>query len=416
MTTPLPPRGMRDFLPQDTALRHTLIQKILALFQAHGFREIQTPALESLEVLSQGGGQTSKLTFQVLKRGEKLRKALETKASLADLGLRFDLTVPLVRYYATHRAVLPAVFKALQIAPVWRAERPQKGRFRQFLQCDIDIIGGPSPLAEIDLLTTALKAYEALGFQQLTVELNHRKFLEHMLSTLGCPEQLQGAVCVILDKRDKYSSAQLLEDLEATTRNPAFCQKIKKLLEEESTKWWSPFLTNDPIRKLVAELLEIKDALKRSCHHVVFSPTLVRGMGYYTGAMFEVRQATSSPLSLGGGGRYDKMIHSLTGAPIPACGFSIGFERLVQMIEEENLLPKEEEPSTIACLLPACDVPWALVERQVNTLRRSYQRVSLLPVEKRLEKQLKRLKKEGFKGYCLLDEQARFLPVEEFHD
>ena len=324
-----PPRGMRDFLPVEKQKRDVVLNAIRATYLGHGFQEIETPALEDLERLTSGqGGDNEKLAFRVMKRGEELERAINGHTevdtdALADLGLRYDLTVPLTRYYATNRAKLPKVFKAIQTGPVWRAERPQKGRYRQFVQCDIDIIGDASHLAEIDLLISSLEALEAIHLTDATIRVNHRVLLANLLDGLGVPEDGKPAAMIIIDKLDKIFAEGVVKEL-----GEKFDAKVA-----ETAAGWLATLKSD--LETPAELQEIFAAVESRFGkgRLRFDPTLVRGMGYYTGTIFEIEHPESGS-SIGGGGRYDGMIGRWLGEDVPAVGISIGFERAVDLVPD----------------------------------------------------------------------------------
>ena len=321
-----PPRGMRDFLPLEKTRRDQVLTTMRETYLGHGFPEIETPALEDLARLTSGqGGDNEKLAFRVMKRGAELESALASSQgedNLADLGLRYDLTVPLTRYYATNRAKLPTVFKALQTGPVWRAERPQKGRYRQFVQCDIDIIGDASILAEIELLNASLDALTAIGLNDATIRVNHRVLLANLLEQLGVPESGKGSAMITIDKLDKIFAEGVVAEL---------AEKFDSGVAERAAAWLSAIAGNLPIP---AELAEIFDAIEArfGAGRLRFDPTLVRGMGYYTGTIFEIEHPESGS-SIGGGGRYDGMVGRWLGTDAPAVGISIGFERAVDLVE-----------------------------------------------------------------------------------
>ena len=346
MASPVnPPRGMRDFLPADKARRERVLAVIRSVFAAHGFDEIETPVMEDSARLHAGlGGDNEKLAFGVLKRGLTAGDfAAATDAlDLADLGLRFDLTVPLARFYASHRAELPTVFRAIQAAPVWRAERPQKGRYRQFVQCDIDIIGEAGPLAEIELLTATADTFAALGLTGCTIRINDRRLLIGMLDTLGFAAESQDQVLTTLDKLDKVGQDGVIAELRdrGVDRgvDPSAVDALEQFFHRPQTGEFLSFgerairtaLPAGADDVVVAELVAIGRAVAGIT--VEFDPFLVRGMGYYTGAIFETVHP-DLPYSLGGGGRYDGMIGRFLGVDVPAAGFSIGFERIVDLAQ-----------------------------------------------------------------------------------
>jgi histidyl-tRNA synthetase len=319
---------MRDFLPAEKAKRDRVLGAIRATYKSHGFQEIETPALEDLSRLTSGqGGDNEKLAYRVMKRGEELERALadtSEKDNLADLGLRFDLTVPLTRYYATNAAKLPRVFKAIQTGPVWRAERPQKGRYRQFVQCDIDIIGDSSVLAEIDLLVSSLDALAAIGITDATIRVNHRILLANLLDGLGVPEDGRGSAMIIIDKLDKIFAEGVVAEL---------AEKFGAEVASAAQGWLAGLKS---VTDVPSELADIFAAVEiRHPGKLRFDPTLVRGMGYYTGSIFEIEHPASGS-SIGGGGRYDGMVGRFTGTDVAAVGISIGFERVVDLVAESD--------------------------------------------------------------------------------
>lgn len=317
------PRGMRDFLPSEAFTRQELIAKISNAYQQRGFQPIETPVVEDLERLSSGeGGDNEKLVFKIQKRGEEFDRAVSEGSELADLGLRFDLTVPLTRYYATNHAKLPRVFKAMQIGPVFRAERPQKGRYRQFVQCDIDIIGDDSVSAEAELIAASLAALGALGLQGATIRVNHRELLRQNIEALGIGPQDALAAMIVIDKLDKIGIEGVSKELG---------ERFGAEVDHRAQTWLhsiSELETPDLLQPLMASLGEGAKRLR-------FDPTLVRGMGYYTGTIFEIEHPESSS-SIGGGGRYDGMVGRWLGKDVPAVGISLGFERIADLMASEK--------------------------------------------------------------------------------
>mgnify|MGYP002141966905 CR=1 FL=1 len=310
---------MRDFLPEDKRARDLVLSKIRSTYEARGYQEIETPALEDIAKLTSGqGGDNEKLAFRVMKRGAELDEALASSGELADLGLRYDLTVPLTRYYATNRNSLPTVFKAIQAGPVWRAERPQKGRYRQFVQCDIDIIGDASGLAEIDLLTSSLAALDALGLSDAVIRVNHRSLLVALLNTLGVAEADHGSAMISIDKLDKIGADGVAAELE------------ERFGVGAAFSAWISALDVSVIPAELSEIFSVVDASR-----LKYDPTLVRGMGYYTGPIFEIEHPGSGS-SIGGGGRYDGMVGKWLGTDAPAVGISLGIERIVDLIPQSS--------------------------------------------------------------------------------
>ena len=335
-----PPRGMRDFLPADKARREHALGTIRQAYRAHGFDEIETPVMEDAAYLHAGlGGDNEKLAFAVMRRGitdDALAAAAASgdALSLADLGLRFDLTVPLARFYASHRADLPAVFRAIQIAPVWRAERPQKGRFRQFMQCDIDIIGEAGMLAEVELISATASAIDALGLVGCRIRVNDRRILSRLLDTWAVPAELHERALITIDKLDKIGVSGVAEELAGLGVDAASAAETLGSIQNAG---WHLADDGEPPAWLdldvYDELLAIRAAVTGI--ELDFDPTLVRGMGYYTGTIFEISHPELG-YSLGGGGRYDGMIGRFLGSEVPACGFSIGFERIIDLLADDD--------------------------------------------------------------------------------
>lgn len=404
-----PPRGMRDFLPAEKARRERVLGVIRSTYTAHGFDEIETPVVEDSERLHAGlGGDNEKLAFAVMKRAlttDDLKSATEPLA-LADLGLRFDLTVPLARFYASHRAELPTVFRAIQIAPVWRAERPQKGRYRQFVQCDIDIIGESGGNAEVELITATVATLGALGLDGCSIRINDRRLLLSSLRILGfAPTEFDG-VLIAVDKLDKVAHSGVIAELRERAYTPTGVDALEAFFLRPSTLEWRPFgeaaitelLPEGADAAAAAELAAIGEAVNEvaGAEVVVFDPWLVRGMGYYTGAIFEVSHP-SLGYSLGGGGRYDGMIGRFLGTDVPAAGFSLGFERLVDLVE----LPASTATDATALVHDANVAPatLALLQRQLIADGR---RVRLERRPKNVAPLLAQLAEGGFTSFAFV--------------
>ena len=337
MASPVtPPRGMRDFLPAEKARREHVLTVIRDAYRRHGFDEIETPVMEDSARLHSGlGGDNEKLAFGVLKRGlstDDLRAA-EEPIDLTDLGLRFDLTVPLARFYASHRAELPNVVRTIQIGPVWRAERPQRGRYRQFVQCDIDILGEAGPLAELELLAATSDALQALGLGDAWIRVNDRRILTALVAFWGVPPESAESALVTFDKLDKIGEDGVVAELGAKgLGDAAVIAQTLELVRDLPDDGWS-LLEDPPVwieRSAADQLRALRDGLPGV--RLVFSPNLVRGMGYYTGTVFEIAHP-AVPYSLGGGGRYDGMIGRFLGSDVPAAGSSLGFERIVDLVD-----------------------------------------------------------------------------------
>ncbi len=342
-----PVTGMKDILPAEMQLRDYCISVIKKTYAEFGFTSIETPCVESLANLnSKQGGENEKLIFKVMKRGEKLNLAeAKEENDLTDSGLRYDLTVPLVRFYANHANELPAPFKALQMGNVWRADRPQKGRYRQFMQCDIDILGEASNLAEIELILATTTTLGRLGFKDFKIRINDRRILKAMAAYSGFPEEEYDNVFITLDKMDKIGIDGVSEELEKQGFGKDSIDKYLDLFKAAEGKngldglktiadMIGDFLEQE-VREGLSEIISSVESTKSAQFEMVFDPTLVRGMSYYTGTIFEVAMPQYGG-SCGGGGRYDKMVGKFLGQDTPACGFSIGFERIIMIMMDEG--------------------------------------------------------------------------------
>ena len=340
-----PVTGMKDILPAEMAIRDYVIGLIKETYASFGFSSMETPCVEHIENLcSKQGGENEKLIFKILKRGEKLKIAeAQTENDLVDGGLRYDLTVPLCRYYANHANELPSPFKALQMGSVWRADRPQRGRFRQFMQCDIDILGEPTILAEIELILATTTLLGKLDFSQFTIRINDRRILKAMASFSGFDQKDFDTVFIILDKMDKIGLEGVEEELlkegfaqEAVSRYLTMFREVTpdtsgvSYLREKLAGYLDEQYGDD-----LMTIMESVDTVKEADFKIAFDPTLVRGMSYYTGPIFEISMDEFGG-SVGGGGRYDEMIGKFTGKDVCACGFSIGFERIVMLLLEKG--------------------------------------------------------------------------------
>lgn len=414
-----PARGMRDFLPADKAKREQAFRIIRQNYSRHGFAEIETPVVEEYSRLHSGlGADNEKLSFNIMRRGlteEQLQKAVETgdPEQLADLGLRFDLTVPLARYYASNHAKLPRTFRALQMGPVWRAERPQKGRYRQFVQCDIDIIGEPGLIAEIELISATLSTLERLGVPGCSVAINDRRILNAMLTGFGFVEAERERVLVTIDKMDKIASDGVIRELEEWGATPTAIENFRTFLMRPQTLEYNPFGERQ-IRKMlpegipdeyIADLVTTGEGVAASLGFadipLTFQPFLVRGMGYYTGQIFEVVHPDFD-YSLGGGGRYDGMIGRFLGRDTPAVGFSIGFERILDLIQ----LDDDSEAGKTALVYDAA-VPLPVIFQIKNELMLTGKQVRLVKRPKKLVNVLNELTAEGFTQFATLNAEQR---------
>ena len=335
-----PVNGMKDILPDEMALRDYLISIIKSTYRSYGFSCMETPCVEHIEnLLSKQGGDNEKLIFKILKRGEKLDLGTASgEADLVDGGLRYDLTLPLARYYSNNSASLPSPFKALQIGSVWRADRPQKGRYRQFTQCDIDILGDASNAAEIELILATTKAISRIcPDRKFEVRINDRRILKGMADYAGFPEEMTDTVFIILDKMDKIGADGVRTELaQAGCSESAIDKYMSCIGGDVELEQIAPEAAQN-----LKEITTVVEACRDTDFALVYDPTLVRGMGYYTGTIFEISMEGFGG-SVGGGGRYDRMIGRFTGQDTPACGFSIGFERIITILQDAGFTVPEE--------------------------------------------------------------------------
>ncbi len=336
---------MKDILPEEMEIRDYVINQIKETYKTFGFQSIETPCVEHIENLnSKQGGENEKLIFKILKRGQKLNlESAQTEMDVVDGGLRYDLTVPLSRYYANNAAALPNPFKALQMGNVWRADRPQRGRFRQFMQCDIDILGEPTYLAEIELILATTTLLGKLDFNHFTIRINDRKMLKGMAKYCGFPEEEYDDVFIVLDKMDKIGMEGVEKELLEAGYAAASVAKCTDLFRSVTNdiagvRYMKDTLGNcldEGVAENLETIISTVGALKSADFNISFDATLVRGMSYYTGPIFEISMDEFGG-SVGGGGRYDEMIGKFTGNDTCACGFSIGFERIVMLLLERD--------------------------------------------------------------------------------
>ena len=407
-----PMTGMKDILPKEMQIRDYLIGIIKETYSKFGFTSIETPAVENIANLSsKQGGENEKLIFKIMKRGEKLNlESASSEADLVDGGLRYDLTVPLVRFYSNNQASLPSPFKALQIGSVWRADRPQRGRYRQFTQCDIDILGEPSNLAEIELITATTTTIGRLGFENFEIRINERRILKAMAAYSGFAEENYDSVFITLDKMDKIGVEGVASELAQDGYPQENIDKyldLFKLLEQtrdvtEGVNILSEKLGEYLDEEVVTNMTEIATAVnatKGAKFELVFDPTLVRGMSYYTGTIFEISMPELGA-ACGGGGRYDKMIGKFTGNDVPACGFSIGFERIILLLMESGFkIP--ESPKKVAYLVEKKYPADKLVDvmNQAKDARANGQQVLVVRMNKNKKFQKEQLMKEGYEEF-----------------
>lgn len=401
---------MKDILPAEMEIRDYVLNIIKDTYRQYGFSSIETPCVEHIENLtSKQGGDNEKLIFKILKRGEKLNlETAETEADLVDGGLRYDLTLPLSRYYSNNAASLPSPFKALQVGSVWRADRPQKGRFRQFVQCDIDILGDATSLAEIEeilALTTALK--RICPDKAYTVRVNDRAILKGMADYSGFPENETDQVFIILDKMDKIGLDGVKEELLAEGYTAESVEKYTDLLGKvkntaESVRELGRILEGvmDPAK--AENLAMIMDTVKEVADidfGLEFDPTLVRGMGYYTGTIFEVSMEGFGG-SVAGGGRYDKLIGKFTGTDTPACGFSIGFERIITILMDSGFkVPASSGKKAYLYEKGIGGAALADILKKAQAERASGVRVAVAQMNKNKKFQKEQLQKEGYQEF-----------------
>lgn len=348
-----PMTGMKDIMPDEMKVRNYVKRVIEETYLTYGFSQIETPVVENIQNLtSKQGGENEKLIFKILKRGEKLNlETAETEMDLVDSGLRYDLTVPLVRYYSKNANELPTPFKALQMGNVFRADRPQRGRYRQFMQCDIDILGDATNLAEIELILATSSTLTKLGFKNFEIRINDRRILKAMAEYSGFAADDFDSVFITLDKMDKIGLDGVKEVLVKDGFDEGAVEKYTALFDEiqnESNpiEYLSDKLGDafaEDVKQWMDEIIDSVKNAKTDNYDIVFDPTLVRGMSYYTGTIFEIAIPEFGG-SCGGGGRYDKMIGQFTGNDVPACGFSIGFERIILLMMEQGFeIPENDD-------------------------------------------------------------------------
>ena len=407
-----PVNGMKDILPAEMEIRDYVTSVIKDTYRSFGFTPIETPCMENIANLSnKQGGENEKLIFKVLKRGEKLNlETAKEEADVVDFGMRYDLTVPLSRFYANNANDLPSPFKALQIGSVWRADRPQRGRYRQFTQCDIDILGEPSNLAEIELINATTTTIGRLGFKNFEIRINERRILKAMAAYSGFAEDDYDSVFITLDKMDKIGVEGVAEELAKDGYAQESIDKylgLFKLLEEkkdvaEGVAFLADTLGDFLDEEVVTNMTEIATAVnatKNAEFILVFDPTLVRGMSYYTGTIFEISMPELGA-ACGGGGRYDKMIGKFTGNDVPACGFSIGFERIILLLMESGFkIP--ESPKRVAYLVEKKYPAEKLVDvmKQAKEARENGQQVLVVRMNKNKKFQKEQLAKEGYEEF-----------------
>ena len=404
-----PTTGMKDILPQEMQIRDYVISVIKDTYGKFGFTSIETPCVENIANLTnKQGGDNEKLIFKILKRGEKLNvESATTEEEVVDSGLRYDLTVPLIRFYSNNAANLPTPFKALQMGNVWRADRPQRGRYRQFMQCDIDILGEPSNLAEIELILATTTTLTKLGFRNFQIRINDRRILKAMAAYAGFAEESFDSVFITLDKMDKIGlegvKAELLENGFAEDMCDKYLELFVAVEEaQDSVSCLMDRLGDYLDAEVMAsfrEILTSVKATKADSFELVFDPTLVRGMSYYTGTIFEIAMPEFGG-SCGGGGRYDKMVGKFTGNDVPACGFSIGFERIVLLLMESGF-QVPTRPKQVAYLVEkgVAGEELCKVIAKAQEARANGTQVLVARMNKNKKFQKEQLEKEGYEEF-----------------
>ncbi|MCR5203273.1 MAG: histidine--tRNA ligase [Lachnospiraceae bacterium] len=403
-----PIKGTRDYLPTEAELRDSLQNIIANTYKKAGYERITTPILEAAENLDKSdGGENLNLIFKVLKRGKKLENALEnspTENSLSDMGLRYDLTLPLSRYYAANKENLVTPFKVIQMDRVYRAERPQKGRLREFMQCDIDIIGNPDSDAETDLILTTAKALKAIGLDKFTIKLNDRRILKAIFTYSGFDDSYFDKISIAFDKLDKIGMDGVKEELEEIGLPSDPISKFLSIFKSES-------LSLEDVRHIegcteyadrLLGIINTVNAITDNAYELKFTPSLVRGQGYYTGTIFEVAVDGYSG-AVAGGGRYDNLIGKFLKQDIPAVGFSIGFERIFGILSEDENLKMADKPKKIALFFDDDNMKDAF--KYADTLRETMN-VSLIKRPKKLGKYLNKIENAGFDGFKVYGEEG----------
>jgi histidyl-tRNA synthetase len=406
-----PARGMRDFLPEEVRRRQYVIGVIAEIYQRYGFEPLETPAAENIETLmGKYGEEGDRLIFRILKRGE------EGRTGDADLALRYDLTVPLARVVAEYRAVLPKFFKRYQVQPVWRADRPQKGRFREFYQCDVDAMGSQSMLVEAELLAAASDVMLKLGFASFEIALNHRGLLSALLNGAGVPPGKQDDALVALDKLDKIGPDGVTQEFQNRGLDPVASGRLQAWLASAGRPDWLHWISDqltldDRGQQAISELRDIVRLTRETSagEHVQLQPSLARGLSYYTGSIFELKVPDLAG-SLGGGGRYDNLIGMFLGQDVPACGISLGLERILVVMAERKMFPSTLVGAAADVMVTIWNADrTADAIRLAKELRAGGLRVDVYPEPDKLGKQFKYASARGVRYVAVVgdDEAAR---------
>ena len=405
-----PVKGTNDYLPAQAELRDYLQRRICETYENCGFQRIFTPILEDIENLDKSeGGDNLNLIFKVMKRGEKLEKAIRggNPDQIADMGLRYDLTLPLSRYYANNRASLPQPFKVIQIDKVYRAERPQKGRLREFMQCDIDILGSDSPSCEIELIHTTAKALLHIGISQFKVKVNDRRVLREVLLSAGFQEDQLDSVCITFDKLSKIGAEGVEKELQGKEFPQDVISRFMEMIDNApfTLEYVKTLCKNTEYIDTLSGIIDTSNALAEGKYSVEYDMTLVRGQGYYTGTVFEI-ESLEFGSSIAGGGRYDNLIGKFVKEQIPAVGFSIGFERIFSILSERGN-NYADRPRKVVLIYEESEIGDAI--RKAEELRGEYS-VALFVKPKKLGKFLNRLEDQGYDGFLVYgkDEGVRF--------
>lgn len=398
----LPPKGTFDVTPEEMELRSWMQDTIKNTYRENGFSRIETPSIENLDLLTNSeGGENLQMLFKILKRGEKLDLSdideNTTENDLCDLGLRFDLTLPLSRFYANNRNDLLNPFKAFQMGYVWRAEKPQKGRFRQFTQCDIDILGDDSIFAEIDLILTVTKALKRLGFDDCTVKVNDRRLLKEMVHRAELPLNEFETLCISLDKADKIGTEGVEKELVAKGFDTEKVQNLLRILTTIRTEGLGAFESEEAqdLSRLIRHV--------RDYYPIEFEPTLVRGMGYYTGPIFEI-ESRDFKSSIAGGGRYDDLLSKFQKDSLPGVGVSIGFERILAILKEKNFVIPDQQKKRALVFTSEDDLQKTLAFAEA--LRDRGQIVSMVRAFNKVGKKIKQLENAGFDEIAVIREET----------
>lgn len=399
-------KGTNDYLPKEAALRDYLQNTILNTYTNNGFEHITTPAIEDAENLDKSeGGENLNLIFKILKRGDKLERALAENRydDLSDMGLRYDLTLPLSRYYANNRANLVLPVKTIQIDRVYRAERPQKGRLREFVQCDIDILGSESSSCETELIYTTAKALLAININEFRIKINDRRILNSVLMHLGFEKNDLMGICIVFDKMDKIGKDGVISELTEKGYDQSVINGFSEFIDEENlTLSRIRSYINDEDEVYIEQLEKIiseSEKLAAGRYEIVFDISLVRGQGYYTGTIFEV-ESLKFKGAIAGGGRYDNLIGKFTGENIPAVGFSIGFERIFSILSEQNYMPSSMRKKVAVFYLEG---EYTDAASKADELRKEYD-VNMIERPKKLGKYLNRLEEQNYYGYLVYGE------------